>query len=649
MSLPDDSGTSPVAADGGTATAGARPRWQVLVALVCLAWYGLAAFPGTYRALGPQGIDASWRWAVNAAAGEGLVFGRDLVFTYGPLGYLLEPLDVGSNLLVGNLFAIALHLLLVAGMALWLRRASSPLAAASAALVLAAAPVFGLVGEGLWLLTVAWVGWVAVETSHRVLLDVAASAAALLVLVKLSLGVAAVAAVVLAVLGGRVLLGRAVGWHAPAVAAAVFLAAAGVCFGSPRVTLEWLERSAQIVSGYGAALSIIGRGRDVALGLVAVGVWAAAGLAAGGRSALSRWSLLLAPLVLLQFRLGYVRQDGHEVQLFGFLFAAGALALAIAPRPRRRLAVAAALLTVAVCVTVVAGRSPADELRAAARQLSGVPGAARLSALLQLPETRRRLAAESAEQLADLELPPSWRAIMGSRPGPVGTLPWECLYAPANGLRWDPAPTLQLYAAYTAYLDRWSARHYAEDGPRFILDEYQGLGKRHQMWDAPATWRTIFRNYRVVAATEDPLMALLERRPQPLAVEYVEVARGLLPLDAPVAVPASPNLLFAELDLRPTWSGRLEGSLFRVPLVVIELYHASGRVSRYRMIPDTARNGILINFFPGQVMERYLRLWGHPVPDPVVRMTVTGPGSRFFRSPAAVVWKELRPLPRPPS
>ncbi len=125
------------------------------------------------------------------------------------------------------------------------------------------------------------------------------------------------------------------------------------------------------------------------------------------------------------------------------------------------------------------------------------------------------------------------------------------------------------------------------------------------------------------------------------------MARGLLPLDTPAEVPSSPNLLFAEVDLRLTWAGRVEGSLFRVPLVMLVLHHASGRVTSYRMIPDTARNGILINYFPGQVMERYLRLWTRPVPDPAVRMTITGPGSRFFRSPAAVVWKELRPSLQP--
>jgi len=629
--------------DGEPAARIQRPRWHGVLALACLGWSALAMFPGDFTAIGPRGIDPSWRWAVNAASGQGIVFGRDLVFTYGPLGFLLVPLDIGSNLLAGNLFAIALHALLVTGLVLWLRRAASPPAVAVGALLVAAASTFGLAVEGLWLLTVAWLAWLGCETPHRWLLDIAAALAGIFLVVKLSLGVAAATAVVLALVLDRWLEGRSLRVSAPLVGAAVAAAAAWRCFGSVATTVDWLRRSVEMLSGYSAANSIVGSMRDLSLGLLSIAAWAAAALWLRGSRSAWRWSLLLAPLVLLQFRLGFVRQDEHVHQLFGFLLAAGALTMTMTARRQDGAAVALSLLTVAVCALVVAGRPPLEQVSAVGRRLSGAGGMSRLRALLDLPDTRARLARRSAEQLADLRLPPAWLDAMGSDPGPLGTLPWECLWAPANGMAWDPTPTLQLYAAYTAGLDRWSARHYARHGPRFIVDEYQSVGMRHQAWDAPATWRTIYRHYRVRAATEDPLAMLLERRPRPLDAEYVEVGRGLVPFGTPVPVPDSPNLLFAELDLRPTLAGRLQKILFRVPPVMLVLRYASGRVTSYRVVPDTARNGILVNFFPGQFMERYLRLWTRPVPDPVVLMNLTGPGSRFYRSPAPVVWKELRP------
>jgi len=49
----------------------------------------------------PQGIeiglDASWRYALSRASEDGLIFGRDIVFTYGRLGYLISGAVLESN------------------------------------------------------------------------------------------------------------------------------------------------------------------------------------------------------------------------------------------------------------------------------------------------------------------------------------------------------------------------------------------------------------------------------------------------------------------------------------------------------------------------------------------------------------------------
>ena len=38
--------------------------------------------------MGAPGIDSGWQWVVNVASQQNWVFGRDVVFTHGPLGYL---------------------------------------------------------------------------------------------------------------------------------------------------------------------------------------------------------------------------------------------------------------------------------------------------------------------------------------------------------------------------------------------------------------------------------------------------------------------------------------------------------------------------------------------------------------------------------
>jgi hypothetical protein len=44
------------------------------------------------------GLDVSWMYGLHKANIEGLIFGKNIVFTYGPLGYLMYPVFVTKSL-----------------------------------------------------------------------------------------------------------------------------------------------------------------------------------------------------------------------------------------------------------------------------------------------------------------------------------------------------------------------------------------------------------------------------------------------------------------------------------------------------------------------------------------------------------------------
>lgn len=66
-----------------------RPVLPWIFVLVYL-WIALALIPQPPQILG-TGLDASWAYALNLAHVDHYVFGRDVVFTFGPLGYLFYP------------------------------------------------------------------------------------------------------------------------------------------------------------------------------------------------------------------------------------------------------------------------------------------------------------------------------------------------------------------------------------------------------------------------------------------------------------------------------------------------------------------------------------------------------------------------------
>lgn len=69
----------------------------------------MSTFPVYYSDI-VSGMDPSWVLALNIINNNEQLFGSDYFFTYGPMGWLLYPLDVGNNLFISYCFWIAIHI-----------------------------------------------------------------------------------------------------------------------------------------------------------------------------------------------------------------------------------------------------------------------------------------------------------------------------------------------------------------------------------------------------------------------------------------------------------------------------------------------------------------------------------------------------------
>ncbi|QGZ89083.1 hypothetical protein [Microcystis aeruginosa] len=74
--------------------------------------YLFLAFLPTIHLINP-GLDASWSYGISQAAKEKLVFGKEIVFTYGPLGYLMQGAALSSNFKQIIIFRFAVHFVLL--------------------------------------------------------------------------------------------------------------------------------------------------------------------------------------------------------------------------------------------------------------------------------------------------------------------------------------------------------------------------------------------------------------------------------------------------------------------------------------------------------------------------------------------------------
>src|SRR5262249_38196146 len=89
-----------------------RPIVEALLRWVLLIYLSLLLCPIRYCAPTRTNVDNTWFFALNYAAAHHLVFGRDIVWTWGPLAYLLVPFQIGTNLIQGTVFQFILWIFL---------------------------------------------------------------------------------------------------------------------------------------------------------------------------------------------------------------------------------------------------------------------------------------------------------------------------------------------------------------------------------------------------------------------------------------------------------------------------------------------------------------------------------------------------------
>jgi hypothetical protein len=595
------------------------------LALLLLAW------SADTLEIGP-GPDPSWRAALHMAAHRDLTFGSDLVFTYGPLGFLSAPEfwygDTGTlALLYKALFRLGLGVVLF----LAVRRSYGAAVGFVIAVVVA-----GTIQGGTTIAVMAFVALVLVlqrDRADRLSLMVAGAAGALAgveLLVKLSLGIelAALAAVfALAVPAKRM---RHLGVAAGGMIAALLAGWAGM--GQDWDALpEYAQHGALIASGYASAMSSEQSGLDwhypAALLVLSIAI---AGVLHTSRHLASRQRAGLIALLLvfafLSFKQSFVRHDvGHAIIYFEALLGGF---LALRWRPNRRavgiVATAALLLVVIAVRTDLHGETVGRILDPVHRARSALD---ELSPLLSAAERREQESIGRFTVLLGDRVDPGTLALLKHHT--VDVFPHETAVVWAAGLRWAPRPVFQSYSAYTQELDALNERAVSsgDAAERILMQNTEAIDGRFLSFDEPASTRAVLCRYVEVRATAR--WVVLRRGPNRCGggrlVRSVRADWG-----EPVSVPTSPDrqtVVYVRIDgVEPGGLERLQALLFRPRTREIEL-DGTG----YRLVPGTAGGGLILRAPVGVDLSRPYNLAPNAGTIKVLRGRKGGSGGQPLR------------------
>jgi hypothetical protein len=165
------------------------------------------------------------------------------------------------------------------------------------------------------------------------------------------------------------------------------------------------------------------------------------------------------------------------------------------------------------------------------------------------------------------------------------------------GLNWSPRPVFQSQQAYTQYLDDINSRHFTGTGsPEKILFAYKTIDGRYAPFDEPKTFRTILEHYSY--SDQSGQFILLNRSVEEIGPREIMTGSASGKMGYPVGIPTSDNLVFGEVNIRYSNFGNLMKIVYKpAPLFIRFQLNNISTTQRYRFVPDTAENGLLLSAY----------------------------------------------------
>ncbi len=623
----------------------ASPALQGSRSAVWLAvlYYAIAQWPGGLLPI-ESGLDNSWMYAMNLLFNVGPVFGREVAFTYGPLGFLLHPRAVEANLEIAMAFWTGLHLATVALLAQAVRQGCFLQVCGMVALSTAGRAL------GVWLeywtvLNAGLFAWASLLLSGRLWLwaVVAGALSGALAAMKLTSGAAAFSLVSLAL------------WLAPAPperkrraclyaiggVTAIWLPILVSFFDSPASFFRWLSWSWEISSGYSAAMSLVYQSESLWNAFAILLAFVAFACFGGDRQRRLAASLLF--VLFIAFRHGYTRQGTHSMAFYGTFCSAPAMLILFAESRRERIAVMA-LAAAAISITIFhSSRFASDPPFDWARIKDTVTlrrGFRHLRQTLDPQIEANSLSTPRRGAVGQGELPDPWLNRVSADHGEVASLPWEITGVVSRGLSWRILPSLQLYSAYTATLDKATANIFRrEDRPKWIWLMNYEIDNRSQLSDNPETWMAILDNYEPADQHAGFNELLLRARAHSVQTKAGQSIRTVVARSGEWIEVDDPSRLWrAEIDCSPTPLGRLARVLYHWPPVYLEAVRENGGTVRIRILPDTARTGLLLPLMPKSAAETASAFENRPR-NLARRFRILLPEGGYFERSVRIRWR----------
>jgi hypothetical protein len=527
---------------------------------------------------GESGLDLSWQFVLEYAVKHNFQFGKDIIFTFGPLGYLYTDFSQGHLFLQQLLFALAWSLFAAWAAVGVVWNLSGITRYLFLVWVVFFVPPWGG-KEVIAFLIILYFGHLLLrQFNNKVAIAAFFVFIPVLSLIKFPYFIASTSVILVSVVSYAIskqyrrslLILTAYG---------LLLSLLWMAIGQSLANFpSWVKGSLEIASGYSKAMSRGSNPIIFVLSIVSMLILLRAFVVNGKANISSAvdtgFNLLVALICFLAWKHGFVRNQISSFILFPpiaftFFYMKSSVRLSETLNDKRIIQqFFAILLLCSVSLVINTKGNIGNEI--IDRALNSIKGLKTVSASLSGNLAAANLALRPDEKrLKELDLPIT-RSIIGY--STVDVIDFQQWTAVLNNFNYHPRPIIQGYSAYTPYLQSLNLAFYeSAQRPEFVILNIETIDYRFPTLDDAPLLPFLLQNYKIVGQEKGFLIMQqngTDHRSLQLKLIHEQTVAFEQRLDLS---PFNDKIFVMKVDIRPTLWGKLITTLYHAPILTMDL------------------------------------------------------------------------------
>lgn len=533
-------------------------------------------------------LDASWVTSLHWAIQKGLVFGKDYLFTYGPLGFLGTRTALGFS----HLYLVISDLFILANLGFILYFAFRKFNNIQTFIfcLLIVYTMSGGIGMyadqivfTLLLISIFWLNW-SLENSKTFSLIIPVIITVVLFYIKVNISFVSLALFYIYLLYfvlsekenkiTKILFGASV----PIL---IFI----LSFPLNTEIFGYIRGGLSLVDGYNDAMSIklAEFGKYLVIALSGILIFLIAFIIQ--RENFKRNALLLftfSVFTFVLFKQSFVRSDLHVAIFFTYFPAICGMVLLF----YNNFTFSQSVIVFCLCLACLVSELTLIDFPKFGDRLNYFTA-------VFYPNNLQERMEKNYERFS---LPSEVRETIGTKL--VDIIPWTINYLYYNNLNYNPRPIIQSYSAYTPYLMNLNRQKYDSDSaPDFVLFSHTSIDFRYPLFDDQEAKLSLIQNYKCLGLynTQNSDFLLFQRSANFNNLNFSNPTEETVKFGENYNLKDSNKSYFIKIDADYSIFGKAVRFAYKPFPIVIVFTLEDGSERSHRVIVPIIKNGVLIN------------------------------------------------------